>query len=64
MISIDKRTPENIESVIRWCQADSFWKTNILSPEKLRKQYDQLYMKMNAGGKHNEQPSTPRYTKD
>jgi hypothetical protein len=64
MISIDKRTPENIETVMRWCQADSFWKTNILSPEKLRKQYDQLYMKMNAGGKHNEQPSPPRYTKD
>ena len=64
MISADKRTPENIERVLRWCQADSFWKTNILSPEKLRKQYDQLYMKMNAGGKHNEQPTTSRYVKD
>jgi hypothetical protein len=64
MISTDKRIPENIESIIRWCQADSFWRTNILSPDKLRKQYDQLYMKMNAGGKHNEQPTTSRYTKD
>lgn len=45
MIRFDKRPPEEIGKVIRWCQQDSFWCTNILSTEKLRKQYDQLQMK-------------------
>jgi phage replication O-like protein O len=46
MIRLDKRTPERIEAVIRWCQADPFWQTNILSSEKLRTQFDQLEMKV------------------
>lgn len=45
MIRIDKRPPEEIEKVIRWCQQDDFWQNNILSTEKLRRQYDQLCMK-------------------
>ena len=50
MIRIDKRTPERIEAVLRWSQADSFWQTNILSPEKLRKQFDQLEIKQQTKG--------------
>lgn len=50
MVRIDGRTPEDIEKVIQWCQSDSFWMNNVLSTEKLRKQYDALYMKMTAGG--------------
>jgi len=46
MIKIDKRDPEEIGEVIKWCQGDDFWKNNILSTEKLRKQYDQLVLKM------------------
>ena len=46
MIRIDKRDPAEIFQVIQWCQADDFWQNNILSTEKLRKQYDQLAMKM------------------
>lgn len=34
-----------IHEVINWCQRDPFWRTNILSPAKLRKQFDQLNMK-------------------
>lgn len=34
-----------ISEVIDWCQNDPFWKSNILSPAKLRKQFDQLNMK-------------------
>jgi phage replication O-like protein O len=45
MLRIDKRTPEEIRSVITWAQGDSFWSKNILSTEKLRKQYDQLNIK-------------------
>lgn len=46
MIRIDKRDPAEIERVIRWCQRDDFWQDNILSTAKLRKQYDQLALKM------------------
>lgn len=53
MLRLDKRSLEEIEKVITWCQADSFWQNNILSTEKLRKQYDQLCLKMtNGNGKH------------
>ena len=48
MIRLDKRTPERIEAVIRFSQADSFWCSNILSMSKLRKQFDQLELKMKS----------------
>jgi len=46
VLRVDKRPVKEVEAVIYWCQADSFWQNNILSPGKLRKQYDQLLMKM------------------
>lgn len=46
MMDIDKRTYEQIESVIDWCQKDSFWQSNILSVKKLREKFDQLESKM------------------
>jgi hypothetical protein len=49
MIRIDKRSAEEIKKVIIWCQQDSFWQNNILSTSKLRKQYDQLVLKMTGG---------------
>jgi hypothetical protein len=48
MINRDKRPPGIIEGVIHFCQSDNFWKGNILSANKLREKFDQLYMKMNA----------------
>ena len=39
---LDKRTKEQIEYIIKWAQNDKFWKTNILSPSKLRKQFNTL----------------------
>jgi len=42
MIRLDKRTEAQIEYVIKWCQADSFWKANILSTQKLRDKFDTL----------------------
>ena len=60
MIRLDKRDPNEIEKVIRWCQADPFWMSNVLSPAKLRKQFDQLAMKMEAaenGGQKQGKPS-------
>ena len=44
MLRIDKRSVDDIEAVIRWCQQDGFWHKNILSTDKLRKQFDKLYM--------------------
>ena len=42
MIERDNRSPKQIKNMVDWCQADSFWKTNILSTAKLRKQYDKM----------------------
>ena len=50
MIRIDSRTPEDIRRVIEWCQSDPFWQNNILSTAKLRKQFDQLRLKMGTDG--------------
>lgn len=46
IIRLDKRPVEEIRTVIEWCQKDKFWFKNILSPDKLRKQYDTLYLQM------------------
>lgn len=43
MQRIDGITFEEIEDLIRWCQQDNFWKSNILSTQKLREKYEQLY---------------------
>lgn len=52
IIRIDGRELEEIQSVIRWCQKDNFWRSNILSPKKLREKYDTLYLQM-KGDKNN-----------
>lgn len=44
MIERDNRDPEEIKILIHWSQNNDFWKGNILSPEKLRKQYDTLFI--------------------
>ncbi len=46
LIRLDKRSPPQIEAVIRWSQADDFWQNNILSTEKLRTQIDRLELQM------------------
>lgn len=55
MIRLDKRDPGQIKEVIKWCQENNqpdgngfCWSRNILSTDKLRKQYDQLVMRMNS----------------
>jgi hypothetical protein len=40
-------TPKQVEVVMRWALADSFWKTNIRSMPKLRQQFDTLRMRRN-----------------
>lgn len=55
-IRCDGRTLDELERVIRWCQADSFWSSNILSTDKLRAKFDQLWLKMRKNGHHDSKP--------
>jgi hypothetical protein len=45
-----------VERIIRWSQADSFWQANILSPTNLREKFDQLYARAAGGGRPNPNP--------
>jgi len=45
MLKLDNRAAQDIKTVIEFSQEDEFWMTNILSTAKLRKQFDQLYIK-------------------
>lgn len=40
---------KTISDVLAWCQDDDFWKRNILSGGKFRKQFDQLLVKSGVG---------------
>ncbi|WRQ13066.1 helix-turn-helix domain protein [Vibrio phage vB_VpM-pA2SJ1] len=47
MREMDHRTHEQICHTFDWANKDSFWYKNILSPEKLRKQFDKLQVRIN-----------------
>lgn len=36
LVRLDNRSPDEIRKVCQWARADSFWKTNFMSPLKLR----------------------------
>ena len=42
LLTLDKRPFAEAEQVLRWSQADQFWKANVLSMPKFREKYDQL----------------------
>jgi DNA-binding transcriptional ArsR family regulator len=42
LIRLDSRTPQQVENCIKWSQSHGFWRTVILSPNKLRTKYDQM----------------------
>jgi len=46
MIERDQRTEQEITEVLKWLKTDSFWADNILSPEKLRSQFERLQLEM------------------
>ena len=65
LLRIDKRDPSEVCRVIRFAQADDFWKSNILSVKKLREKYDNLAIKyhqtiekLNAQKSSNQSPTT------
>ena len=45
LLDRDGRTERQAAWIIDWCQADEFWRSNILSMPKLREKFDQLVMK-------------------
>lgn len=47
-IELDDRTNDEYLQVLEWSQRDLFWQTNILSPAKLRKQFDTLTLQMQS----------------
>lgn len=55
----DNRDPFEIKRVFDWANNDSFWRTNILSPAKLRKQFDQLVIKSGANNGSHQQNHKP-----
>lgn len=45
LLDRDHRDLQKTLNLIDWCQADTFWKTNVLSLPTFRKKYDQLRLK-------------------
>lgn len=48
MREADGHSLEEIRQVFDWAISDSFWRTNILLPEKLRKQFGNLHARMKS----------------
>jgi hypothetical protein len=42
IVELDNREPKQVAKVIKWVQSDTFWWKNVMSPVKLRKQYEVL----------------------
>lgn len=62
MIDKDGHTEAQISRAIDWCQADEFWRANILSMPKLRQQYDKLRLAASRGKQQSfdKPPADPR----
>lgn len=67
MMERDERTGKEIQDLIIWSQQHHFWYKNILSADKLRKQFDRLQLEMNDEEKpklnvvkFNRQPKEPK----
>ena len=58
LLRIDKRSYDEIHEMILWIQDSDFWKPNILSPEKLRKQFDVIQAQM-MNPKKQKETTTP-----
>ncbi len=46
----DGRTHKEIKTLFSWANSNSFWKSNILSPSKLRDKWDQLEIQKSSNG--------------
>lgn len=48
LLDKDGRDLETAKRLMRWCQGDNFWKSNVLSIPKFREKFDQLRLAANA----------------
>jgi len=63
ILRVDKRQPTEIHEIMNWVKANNFWCKNILSPTKLRKQFDRLTMEVkNDNGKNKFQFPDRKYS--
>ncbi len=64
----DNRPLDDIRQLFHWATANSFWRGNIRSPEKLRKHWDTLTLQKarptNGNGKQQQMPSGPGHKFD
>jgi hypothetical protein len=60
LIDKDGRTEEQVAACIDWCQADEFWRGNVMSMPTLREKYDRLRLdalrKLKAQKRNSRQP--------
>ena len=52
-VELDGVPIERYKQVLDWSQKDDFWQANILSTNKLRKQFDTIYLQMQRDNKQN-----------
>ncbi|MGW2594821.1 hypothetical protein ACWCXC_31775 [Streptomyces sp. NPDC001515] len=64
LIDKDGVALEDVLGAIRWSQANDFWKSNIHSMPKLRKQYDTLRLQAQRGRVQPAAPTAPRHMTD
>lgn len=57
LMRADGRTPEQIAALFRFANTDDFWRTNILSPGKLRQKWGVLAARYNER-RHRQQPAS------
>jgi len=62
IVRIDERPIEQVWKVFDWANRDPFWQSNILSPSKLRKQFDALHVRMQQGARAMPQHASRRTT--
>ena len=48
MTEVDGRTHKEITDMFDWCNRDQFWFRNIMSPDKLRAQWDKLTLQRDS----------------
>lgn len=61
LLSKDERPRQEAESLLRWCQAHEFWRSNVLSMPTFRRQYDKLRLQAQRRGERSgEHPADQR----
>ncbi|QMU08607.1 DUF4373 domain-containing protein [Levilactobacillus suantsaii] len=58
----DGHTYDKLDGMVEWCQHDDFWKSNVLSGSKLRKQFDQMKMQAASRGRGSSKPTRAKET--